>query len=137
MFTLSVNIRFQALVKANDTRERFQSILDSTKAIFFFGTPHRGSDVADVVHKVMRILRPGNPAWIEPFTGKGKPVRTDIIKELRPESQYLKRLRQSFLERTSQIPCIVTFCEQNSHRGFEVSTYHASLCAILIHFYFL
>ena len=126
------NLLLQALVIANEEGDRFRSILDSTKAIFFFGTPHKGSDVADVAHKVLAIIRPSNARWIGLITGKGRLFRTKIIKDLRPGSEYLKNLRDSFVKRTRQIPCIVTFCETNSIRSYEVSTFYACPFAILV-----
>ncbi|MCJ1285009.1 hypothetical protein MMC26_004346 [Xylographa opegraphella] len=111
----------ESLVIANNKRNRYQWVLDSTKAIFFFGTPHHGSDFADTMFSVSPILQLFDWGLIEFVSGKGKLVRRDLIKELSAKSKPLDELCNEFVERTEKVPIIVTFHELQKIRGCIVS----------------
>ncbi|KAI9660254.1 MAG: hypothetical protein M1831_003562 [Alyxoria varia] len=110
----------KALVIANDKRDQFQWILDNTKAIFFFGTPHEGSDVADTALVASPIYRLLDMAQLEFVSNQGKPVRKDLIKELSAKSKALDELCEQFVERTKDLKHVVSFYELNKYRGFIV-----------------
>ncbi|MCJ1393026.1 hypothetical protein MMC18_005898 [Xylographa bjoerkii] len=93
----------KALVIANNKRNRYQWVLDSTKAIFFFGTPHHDSDIADTVLSSSPILQLFDWGLVEFAAGRGKLVRIDLIKELSAKSKALDDLRNAFVERTEQV----------------------------------
>ena len=118
------NIAGQSLIIANEKRERYQCILDSTKAIFFFGTPHQGSDFADTALQSSPILKLFDSGAVEFSGGKGKLVRTELIQELSAKSETLDDLCSAFVERAHQVHHITTFYEVNKFRGSVVSTHH-------------
>ncbi|CAD6581928.1 MAG: hypothetical protein ASARMPRED_000737 [Alectoria sarmentosa] len=103
-----------SLIIANEKQNRYQSILDSTRAIFFFGTPHRGSDFADTAHVLSTFVEPFNS---ELLLGKGKSVRSDLLQDLAPKSKTLEKLCDAFVDRADQVECITTFYEVNEMRG--------------------
>lgn len=119
------------MIIANEKRDRYQTILDSTKAVFFFGTPHRGSDFADFVNSTSPILKLFDNKAIEIAGGKGRLVREDLIKQLRAESKELEDLCSAFVERAHKIPYITTFYELNKLYGNIVSTHRSYTFAIL------
>ena len=100
--------------------DRYQSILDSTRAIFFFGTPHQGSDVADTAGYLLRLV---DSEAVEFIGGRGKPVRKDLIKDLSPKSKTLEQLCTAFVNRAQAVRCIISFFEQNTIRGKVVSAH--------------
>ncbi|MCJ1377534.1 hypothetical protein MMC17_000629 [Xylographa soralifera] len=107
----------QSLVIANNKRNTYQWVLDSTKAIFFFGTPHHGSDIADTVLSASPLLRLFDLGIVEFVVGRGKLLRTDLIKELSAKSKALDELCDAFVERTEKVTSIVTFYELNTIHG--------------------
>ena len=131
-------ILIQALITANEM-DRYQCILDSTKAIFFFGTPHQGSATADRVNQISPILNLLNLSYL----GKGR-SRPELIADLSAKSKQLDDLSSSFVGRASKIPFIMTFYEEITFRGQVVSRLllhsfsqlsYAVLLQFLIHLY--
>lgn len=104
----------KSLIIANEKRDRYESILDSTRAIFFFGTPHQGSDFADTASNFFRLF----DTWVVEAIGKkGKPVRPELIKDLGPKSKTLEQLCTAFVNRAHAVRCIVSFFELNKLRS--------------------
>lgn len=111
----------QALVIANE-KKCYHSILNSTKAIFFFGTPHQGSHLADTILRASFLLSLPTTSAVQVIVGKGKPLRSELVEELSPESKSLDELCSAFVERAHNIPYIISFCEVNKIRGQLVSS---------------
>ena len=103
-------VNVQALIIAKEI-SKYTNILESTKAIFFFGTPHRGSALANFVSifasppKVVDFLS-------EFISGKGKLIRRNLIDDLNPNSRLLNELFDSFVERAANVDCIRSFIEE-------------------------
>lgn len=87
---------------ADNERLELGSIIDNTKGIVFFGTPHRGMDVAGLVSKATALsvmaLRPA-------YTNR-------VLDDLRPNSYYLMNLAEDFRPIASRY-AITTFVEDN------------------------
>lgn len=78
------SILVQALAD-DDPRKR--AIAESTRAILFLGTPHKGSPVAQLKQHVQMIFSP-----------------TIEVKELREDSQPLQYLQERFVETLQKLP---------------------------------
>lgn len=90
------SILVQALASADPAK---RTIAESTRAIMFLGTPHRGSPVAKLKQHVQMIFSP-----------------TIEVKELREDSQPLQRLHTGFVEALQQLPkpiAVVSIAEGN------------------------
>ncbi|KAF4631578.1 hypothetical protein G7Y89_g6554 [Cudoniella acicularis] len=79
----------QALVRAHE-RERFSTLLSNIRGIAFFGTPHRGADLASWAAMFGNILN---------AAGFGTSTSTKFLKELRSRSELLSDISESFVER--------------------------------------
>lgn len=99
----------------------FGPLLEAIQAIFFFGTPHKGSNIADTAGILAPILNVLN-APPERMLGKGKPVRPELIKELEAKSPQLEALCSSFVKRTDDLNCIVSLSERYKVKDRLVST---------------
>jgi hypothetical protein len=82
-------------------------IVNSTFAIVFFGTPHRGSDLADLGLRIIRVAAAVTQQSYNP----------NIIKSLDKNSEVLKGLRKDFTD---------TLDYMISRNRFESSTYQES-----------
>ncbi len=81
-----------------------QRVADLCQAIFFFGTPHRGSDLAELGTFLSNVSGsiPGGPT-----------VYTGILQELRTDSQILETLEtdfNSFLDLATKAPRGLKIC---------------------------
>jgi hypothetical protein len=98
----------EALVLAHEDDRRYNRIISATSAIVFFGTPHRGSNGADIGTAVARVvnmsLRASQTARV---TGS---VRDDLLKTLQSNPQALSDLAVSSRNRLRSLE-IVTFHE--------------------------
>ncbi|PVH83321.1 hypothetical protein DL98DRAFT_569779 [Cadophora sp. DSE1049] len=79
----------QALIRAHE-RDRFSSLLAHVCGIAFFGTPHRGADLASWATMM------GNILWAASF---GTSTNTKFAKELKSRSEVLDNISKSFVER--------------------------------------
>ncbi|KAI9782759.1 MAG: hypothetical protein M1816_001711 [Peltula sp. TS41687] len=96
-----------ALTHAHSRTTLFGNILDSTKAILFFGTPHQGADVA---------------AWtgfLDKLTTILGIKSTEVTKELKTWSTPLLELSTEFSELAPRFN-LTTFFEQRSYHGVTV-----------------
>ena len=84
----------QALTLAKEN-SKFNSILDSTVGIVFFGTPHRGASVlpgvADFLGTILDMSL--KVSTVRFFSGK---TRTDLLQNLQTKSPDLLRITKSF-----------------------------------------
>lgn len=80
------------------------------------------------------ILKLFDSEAFEFVVGKGKLVRNDLISELSAESKNLENLCSAFVERAHQVPCIISFYEENKLRGSVVSAHYCLVSAIIINF---
>lgn len=107
--------RFQALVLAHES-SRYTNILQSTKAIVFFGTPHSGSEHADFLSILIGIVNTMESISMVRHTfGK---TRQDLVDMLKPRSTELENLSISFTHRTKDIE-IVSFYEEKAMPPFK------------------
>lgn len=95
--------------------------MDSTKAVFFFRTPHKGSDFVNAVLRASLPLELLSSGTAEFITGQGKLFNRALLKELSTNSMQSKDLCSAFVERAHHIPCIASFCEVNKIQGHIVS----------------
>jgi ankyrin repeat domain-containing protein 50 len=98
------------LVLAHEA-SRYTNILQSTKAVVFFGTPHSGSEQADFLSVLVDIVAKfGSLSMIDRAYGK---IRQDLLRTLKPRSVELEALSMSFMERSKELE-IVSFYEENA-----------------------
>ncbi|KAK7408618.1 hypothetical protein QQX98_009220 [Neonectria punicea] len=80
----------QALVFAHLDHERYGSLLQSTIGVLFLGTPHRGSNLADMATIVGRIINLATaPATIG---ASSSVIRRDLLSVLSYDSESLQEL---------------------------------------------
>lgn len=108
-FTRMVTDEFwQALNYAHARYGLYGSILDSTKAVVFFGTPHQGADTA---------------VWATFLGNVGKAVRlrnTEVVEELKRWSNPLVDLTRTFSELAPRFS-VSTYFEKKTTNGILVS----------------
>lgn len=108
------------MIRAHEDR-KYKPLLKAIQAIFFFGTPHRGSNIANTAGIIVPILDILN-ALPELFLDKGKPLRPELINDLEAGSPQLEALCSSFVKRTDDLNCIVSFSERYKFKDRLVST---------------
>jgi hypothetical protein len=72
------------VISKNDEKPHIRDIYDSTKAIAFLGTPHRGANLASWA------------AWLATYTNIVKKTNQDIVNLLKPQSEVHDRINQDF-----------------------------------------
>jgi hypothetical protein len=85
----------------------YTPIYEQTLAILFLGTPHRGTEKADLVATVAAVLNASEVLTRRPT------LRRDLITTLRTHSRYLEDISEAFAHRTRDFD-IVTFYEGRS-----------------------
>lgn len=86
------------------------SLYESTFAIMFFGTPHRGSTYANLGLVVQKIA-----------TATGMNVNSTVLKSLVPNEQYLTMLHEEFTKILSTNTLFVdTFQEGKGYKSFRI-----------------
>jgi len=98
----------KALVLAHRDDSRYGDLLSSITSIVFFGTPHRGSKLADVGGVVGEAVR----MIID------RSVRTDLLTALQSNSPALEELTKSCQDRLSNVD-ILTFYETEFMAGLS------------------
>ncbi|KAI8955665.1 hypothetical protein F4801DRAFT_528534 [Xylaria longipes] len=96
-----------ALRHAHALESLYGDILEATKAIVFFGTPHQGADAA---------------AWAAMLGGLGKIIgvqSTEVVEELKRWSDPLVELTTTFSELLARFD-ITTYCETKKINGILV-----------------
>lgn len=88
----------------NSTAEDKYDIVNSTFAVVFFGTPHRGASIADFGLRIIRVAAAVTQKSYNP----------NIIKTLDKNSETLKGLRKDFVD---------TLDYMISRNNFESSTF--------------
>jgi hypothetical protein len=109
------NVRFIALVIANEERTFYENIFDSTRAIYFFGTPHRGSAAATGIAHVLANIANSTLVGARHFSGR---FRTDLLDSLQKDAPSLEQLSLSFRNISPNFR-IVSFYEQNATPPFK------------------
>lgn len=90
--------------KLPETNADLRAVVDSTFAIIFFGTPHRGSDYADWG---MRVARAVSVLTLRPYNDK-------VVRSLASNTEILTNLRKDFVDTVDyMVEC----------NGFESSTF--------------
>jgi hypothetical protein len=103
------------LIDANNDRS-FSNILSSTKAIAFFGTPHKGSRHADLASILSNIAESISKVTLAARLA-GLHTRSDLIDLLKNPSAELDEINMSFNDRLEGLE-IASFYEQDTIRGF-------------------
>ena len=70
--------------------ERYASLSKHFAGVTFFGTPHRGSDIAQWAGMLGKILKVGS---------LGGSTHSQLAKDLEPSSRILKNISDSFITR--------------------------------------
>lgn len=78
---------YQALVQAKNKPRHHKDILDSTKAILFFGTPHAGLQIDQLVEMVHDMAEVGEPS-----------SRLKLLYHLSGGSEFLLGLRDELTD---------------------------------------
>ncbi|KAF2398705.1 hypothetical protein EJ06DRAFT_89082 [Trichodelitschia bisporula] len=92
----------KALITAHENDSQYGHILQSCKGIVFFGTPHRGADLASRAEKIGRV--PNALAF-------GSALRTDLLRVLKAKSDPLQAISRQFVQRAKNMQ-IVSFYER-------------------------
>ncbi|KAJ4422570.1 hypothetical protein N0V82_002798 [Gnomoniopsis sp. IMI 355080] len=91
----------QLLNRANESPENREAIHYHVSAICFFGTPHRGSELAPWASTISKILKAG---------AVGSHTNSQLAKDLERKSHVLKQVSKSFLQHGGRLK-IVSFTE--------------------------
>jgi hypothetical protein len=90
------------MVKANDRRQYFGSILDKVVEVAFLGTPHQGSSLSNWSSLL---------ATVASSVTLGTSTNTPLVKALESNSKALWRISTSFVDRGKDLPLIFSFFE--------------------------
>ena len=99
----------EAIVLAHDDDRRYGKILSATASIVFFGTPHRGSQGATDIGKMVGTVINACLS-VSQTAGLTGTTRNDLLRTLSANSEPLKDLAVSFRNRLHKLE-IVTFYE--------------------------
>ncbi|KAL6160786.1 hypothetical protein ACJQWK_02202 [Exserohilum turcicum] len=113
----------QALVLAHENDHLYGDTISAFSAIVFFGTPHRGSAVADVGKMIGRVVNMCMRASL--ITGISGSIRDDLLTILESNSQALNDLAVSSRNRLRNLE-IVTFYETEMMPGLSELIVHQS-----------
>ncbi|KAJ5035234.1 hypothetical protein J3E74DRAFT_470296 [Bipolaris maydis] len=111
----------QALVLAHENDHLYGDTISAFSAIVFFGTPHRGSTVADVGKMIGRVVNMCMRASL--ITGISGSIRDDLLTILESNSQALNDLAVSSRNRLRNLE-IVTFYETEMMPGLSELVVH-------------
>lgn len=96
-----VTYNYQAIVKAKESERLYRSFFSSTKATIFFGTPHRGLVVDDILAML----------------GEAS-LRQDLVRSLTSRSLQLRTELKRFINCTTNLK-IVSFKETELTRKLK------------------
>lgn len=108
------------MIVAQERSRIYGELLDSIHSVIFFGTPHRGSDLAwwaDFTANLLRALE------------LGRGTNTNYIEALKRNSKEFSLISQQWVERSQNIE-IRTYYETERLLGFLVRTSDA-LCQLI------
>lgn len=97
-------------------KDQFGDILSSTRGLVFFGTPHRGTDVAVWGEMVARIK----------VASYGRMGLSDYFRVLRPNQKDLMDISEDFRPLATRF-AISSFNEDNPYPGMYKVVCHPSL----------
>lgn len=89
----------------------FKPLQDSIHGVVFMGTPHRGSDVADVAAVLLDAVQ---------FGLFGYQVRSNLIKNLKTNSEFLQDLSDTFGRQAARLEIISCFETQTMPKWNKV-----------------
>jgi hypothetical protein len=92
----------QAIIDAHNDPQ-YTKIRDNVKAIIFLGTPHRGSNFAPYLSKLLHVS----------FAGK------EFVDDLHPKSTMIRNINENFRHRTETLE-LVSFFESKGMQGIGV-----------------
>ncbi|KXS98970.1 hypothetical protein AC578_4979 [Pseudocercospora eumusae] len=98
-----------ALIIAHERQELYESVGPMVKGIMFFGTPHRGSEIASWSTIFSNLAS---------LTTAGQ-IRSDLLKNLESSSSTLRDISTQFVSRATGLQ-IVTFYEQEKLKGLII-----------------
>jgi ankyrin repeat domain-containing protein 50 len=105
MFVPTLSNRL-AMIIAKIEDDLYSGILNTTRAILFFGTPHRGTVTADLPQVMANVanLR---------LAGTGRRFRSDLLDDLKADSRILNDISNSFRTLSPRFK-IISFYETES-----------------------
>jgi triacylglycerol esterase/lipase EstA (alpha/beta hydrolase family) len=101
---LSLTKRTQALIDAHNDRA-YARVLKNVKSIIFFGTPHRGADLASLLSNLLFVSF----------------ARRMFVEQLRVNSDLIQGINDQFRDRSESLE-LVSFYESKEMRGLGVYT---------------
>lgn len=99
------------LAHAYSSNEQFQDILNNTKAIAFFGAPHRGSSIASWGTMLAKLLKAASC---------GTSTNSALVKDLQRNCRTLQEITDQSLDRLKDMK-IYTYYETEKFNGSVVS----------------
>jgi len=84
--------------------DNYWNLYQNIKGIMFLGTPHHGSDLANVLKNILSVT----------FSSK------DFVKQLKPNSDAIAHINRLFRDRAKDMK-LVSFYESKGLRGLGVS----------------
>ncbi|SRR6266511_3045503 len=95
-----------AIIIAKIEDDLYSGILGATRAILFFGTPHRGSVTADLPQVMANVANLS-------LAGTGRRFRSDLLDDLKADSRILNDISNSFRTLSPRFK-IISFYETES-----------------------
>lgn len=84
----------QAVIRAHEQYDFYSGVLDSIQGVVFFGTPHRGSDLAFWDSVAVSLVRASTLGY---FTN------AKLSRDLKIEAETLKHISESFVHRGAKL----------------------------------
>ncbi|TVY80417.1 Protein SERAC1, partial [Lachnellula suecica] len=107
----------KALTVARNDPARFGNIVESTSAIFFMATPHRGSDHAATLGAIAKIVNfPFAKSLINRLTGE---IREDLILGLKKDGPGIRQIATDFSALTDGSIRFFSFIEMNKTKPLK------------------
>ncbi|KAK0731910.1 hypothetical protein B0H67DRAFT_90175 [Lasiosphaeris hirsuta] len=98
----------QAFVRVDESN-RYMTLRKSFSAVLFFGTPHRGSDIAAWATFAARLLA---------LASLGRNTNAQLSKDLEPGSRKMQLITSSFLEKCARHKLEIASCYETHKMGF-------------------
>lgn len=109
-------IAFQALIMAGPNPQ-YKDLRRSVSGVVFMGTPHRGTNTAAIITKLIRVAS----------IGFSSAVRTQLINGLVADCEMLMDLSEGFRHETIQV---ITFYEMWETNGLGIVSLPSCACLL-------
>lgn len=87
----------EAIIEAYNNLE-YTTLYDDMKGAVFLGTPHRGADLASILHSILKVS----------FSS------SSFVKQLKPRSDAIKSINNGFIHRAGSLTLVSYFETQNT-----------------------